>query len=482
MPELHSSSASAGALTAVMRAHRAPPRPRVLRAALVREGRIVEERTLEGGDPITVGPNEKSTFVVEGAAISAPHRLFEHTREGWVLEVPRGAKGRVDTGEEVLELRGEAKRITLGEAARGKLRLGEALFLFHLVEPAPVVARARLAPALEGGGALSLDWTTTIIAGFSFLFHFGALGSVYADWTDEVVDDGASIALAVEGLHPLPPPPKVETPDDDRESAAKDKDDKSAPDAKGKAPEKTGATRSGGSAVARAGGATNQGAGERVSNERAAALSRELEGLDATMVLRLGANGSSKSAIGAVMDGNSLPAGMLDGVAERAGGARLGDLTGLNRGTGSSGIVKPGAGARGGFGPDGEALKADGKSNDSGKAAEVKKPVGAQTTVGSPSMSGGMVADANRVVAGMRGGFRACYRRGLDEDPNMRGSVRIVANIGSNGEVRSVQAAGAAGLSAGVVACVKNRVASAQFSAPDGGSATVVIPVGFEHQ
>jgi len=64
----------------------------------------------------------------------------------------------------------------------------------------------------------------------------------------------------------------------------------------------------------------------------------------------------------------------------------------------------------------------------------------------------------------------------------MKGSVKITAKIGPNGEVLSASPGGANGLSGEVVSCVVARVQSAQFSPPEGGGATVVIPVSFVSQ
>lgn len=98
------------------------------------------------------------------------------------------------------------------------------------------------------------------------------------------------------------------------------------------------------------------------------------------------------------------------------------------------------------------------------------------------SVTGGNVANASAVVAGMSAGFRRCYNKGLAEKPNMAGSVRVTAKIGPNGEVLSVTTAGGQGLSESVIACVKARVSSAQFAPPEGGGATIVVPVTFKSQ
>ncbi len=99
-------------------------------------------------------------------------------------------------------------------------------------------------------------------------------------------------------------------------------------------------------------------------------------------------------------------------------------------------------------------------------------------TVGGAFVSGGDVANAAAVVAGMTAGFRRCYNKGLQEDPNMHGSMRVAAKLGPNGEVLSVSPAGS-GLNGTVMSCVAARVSSAQFAPPAGGSATVLIPVTF---
>lgn len=104
------------------------------------------------------------------------------------------------------------------------------------------------------------------------------------------------------------------------------------------------------------------------------------------------------------------------------------------------------------------------------------------SAIGGASVSGGNVANARAVVAGMAAGFRRCYNKGLAEDPNMKGDVRVTAKIGPKGEVLSATPAGAKGLSPAVVDCVAQRVSSAQFDPPDGGGAVIVIPVSFYPQ
>src|SRR5688572_10700097 len=49
-----------------------------------------------------------------------------------------------------------------------------------------------------------------MIAALSFLVHFLALGSIYSDWLDPVIDDEVSVANLVDSLKSLPAPPPPE--------------------------------------------------------------------------------------------------------------------------------------------------------------------------------------------------------------------------------------------------------------------------------
>ncbi len=111
-------------------------------------------------------------------------------------------------------------------------------------------------------------------------------------------------------------------------------------------------------------------------------------------------------------------------------------------------------------------------------AAQVDPPKPG-AAIGGASVSGGSVGNASAVVAGMAAGFRRCYNKGLVEDPNAKGTLRVTAKIGPNGEVLSATAAGGGGLPEIVKTCVTMRVSSAQFDKPVGGAATIVIPVSF---
>jgi hypothetical protein len=217
--------------------------------------------------------------------------------------------------------------------------------------------------------------------------------------------------------------------------------------------------------------------GGKVSDTRAAQISNELAQLDLQM---LGALNSMGDATSGVLERGDVPMGLFDNAAaSSAGASALGGMAGLNLGE-SGGAVRPGSGGNSLANIGDTQAAAATAASASGATKTVKGPTGS-AQVGGAAVTGN-VANAQSVVAGMGAGFRRCYNRGLQTDPTMKGSVRITARIGPNGEVLSASPSGGGGLSGDVIGCVVSRVQSAQFAPPDGGGATVVIPVSFVSQ
>jgi hypothetical protein len=460
-------------MTSVMRAMARPTGSRSLRAALVRGGKIIDERVVAPGEHLTVGPTERSTFVVAGQRAGV--RLLEGSRDGYRLHLGPGMRGRVAIGGEVADLAGgdDLSPLALDDEARGKIEIGDTVVLFHFVEPTVAVARPQLPLAVRQGALDGMDWKTTCIAAFSFLLHFGAVGAMYSDFADATIeDDGASVTAAIQSLRPIPVPP-LEVP---TESATT-----------GDKPTKTAAetAKPGGVAAPatglRGGPASPAGAREKPGDVAAREIARQLDEEGRAVLLAIGGATTGRGAIGVVLgSGGDMPLGMLEGAARDAGGAGSGRVAGLSLGTGGGGVVRPGDRTTCTFCPP-ATVRRDPGIDDAGKQAEVKKPV-PSTTVSRPDVPVGKLPDAGRTVGGLKPLLRQCYKRELDADPTAKGSVRVTATIGSNGDVSSVQTA-ANGLSQNMVACVYRVVKGAAFSAPEGGgSAQVAIPMSFYPQ
>jgi hypothetical protein len=406
--------------------------------------------------------------VVPSQNVPPNFRLFELIGNEYHLNFLDGMAGRValQTGiTDLAALRGQAKRsqqgayqVRLTEDARGKVVVGETTFLFQFVAPPPIQPKPQLPVSVKGGLSSQIDWTMTIIAAFSFLFHFGMVGAIYSDWMDPVIDDELSIAGLIDSVKSLPPPPPVEQPTEVSTATATA--------TATAAPEAAKAAGGAGKAPGKAG---SMSTGER------ARLSAQLDQLE---MATLGALNSQGPATAGVLRGGDVPTGALDAAAQSGAGVSAGGSSGLNLGGSGGGIVRPGQ-SGGGLGAIGATTA--GTPGGAGAGAVVKGPTG-NANVGAAETIGGKVSNAERVVAGMKAGFRACYNRGLASNPDLQGSVKITAKVGPNGEVVSATPAGGGGLGDEVVQCLVRRVQSATFYPPDGGGASLVIPITFALQ
>jgi outer membrane biosynthesis protein TonB len=455
----------AGNMTAVMRAV-ASSGPKVLRIGLIQGGRVVEERIIKQRTSVTIGANEKNMFVIPGGDLPASFRLFELVGSDYHLNFTAAMKGRLalPTGlSDLNNLRGQARtsgqgghQIQLTEDSRGKVVIGDTTFLFQFVAPPPIQPRPQL-PVSVTRGATSVDWPTTVIAAFSFLVHFCAIGSIYSDWLDPVVDYDVNVNGLVESVKSLPAPPPVEEPE---QPAPEKQAQAEAPKAEAPKPSVKAAPTPAGK--------------EHVSKAQAAAISNELESLEMATLAALSGVGPATAN---VLRNGEVPTSALDAAAASEAGVSASGAGGLKLG-GAGGTVRPGA-TGGGL----ASIGASGKSAGSGSGGtqEVKGPRGS-ASMGDASVAGGSVSDASRVVAQMRAGFRACYNRGLAENPDIEGKIQLSIKVGPTGQVASVAATKTGNLPESVVDCVKARANSANFSAPQGGAAVVQVPVSFVKQ
>ncbi len=457
-----------GNMTAVMRALVADG-PKVLRVGLVTVGRIRQEQIIEPHADVTVGPSEKSMFVLGARNLPGVFKLFQWVDGRYCLNVLDGFRGRLALGGRVRDLdtlKREARRrpdgsyqIELSDDARGRVAIGDVAVLFQFVTRPRKAPRPQL-PAAAMRGASGIDWPTTVIASFSFLLHFVAIAALYSDWLDPVVDEEYQVAGLVETVKSLPAPPPLEQ----AEPAESKKDE--------------GTQEQAAKRVARANKSSRQAnkpAGA-LSQAQAAALSRDLESLE---LATLGGLVGQGPATAGVLDSSSLAPGLLDEAAASAAGVSGESLGGLKLGDGG-GTIRPGA-AGGGLATIGTTGKGKGTAETVGTEQKVQGPKGS-ANVGGAAVAGGSVSNADSVVARMRAGFRACYNRELQSNPDAQGRIMLTIKIGPGGEVQSVTASPTGNLGS-AVACVRARAAAAQFAPPEGGTVSVIqVPVTFVKQ
>ncbi len=451
-----------GQMTAVMRAMQQSTGPKVLRIGLVAGGRILEERVVKQRTSVTVGPSEKSTFVVQ-ANLPAQFKLFELIGNEYHLNFLDGMTGRVAlaTGiTDLVALKGQSKRVgpayqvRLTEEARGKIVIGETTFLFQFVAPPPVQPRPQLPLSVKGGLASQIDWNLTVIAAFSFLLHFGLIGAMYSDWMDPVVNDEITASLLDMVQRTLPPP--VETSDTPTASAT----------STDTAPSPTQAPKTPAQQAAKQGAAPDAKVVQGLINEA-----------DQARIAILAALNGGPNINGAMKDDNGAPVD-LNSLANRQGGISNTGGNGLNLPGGAGGPIQPGRGNGGlqGIGVD----KTGGSSANAGTATKVV-PVG-DVQYGGSQMSV-PVANAEAVIRSqVHPGAKRCYQKGLESDPSQSGKIVILIKVAPNGEVDSVNVSSNAGLSAQVANCIAGVARRAKFDPPGASGSTISVPFNFVKQ
>ncbi len=450
-----------GQMTAVMRAVAQAAGPKVLRIGLVQSGRVIEERVIKQRTHVTIGPSEKSMFVVPTPNIPPQFKLFELIGSDYYLNFLDGMSGRVALATGISDLgalRGQAKRVgqayqvRLTEDARGKVVIGETTFLFQFVAPPPPQPRPQLPLSVKGGVASQIDWTLTIIAAFSFMFHFGFIGAMYSDWLDPPVrDDGVAGLLDLTKNLPAPPPPPEDKPDTTTTSTA------------------TATATAGPKSTAPA---TNTGPKGAISDSKAASLTQEAQSMQMQMLAAFGGT----SAVAGALNRSDVPVTDLSNAAQSGAGVTSagGDLK--LAGTGGA-LAQPG---RGGGGLQNLGVSGGGGGGQAGPGRDVKGPTGDAQT-GALNMSA-PVANAERTIAQLRPSFKSCYQKGLANDPSMAGKLIIQIDVAPNGDVANVTKTGGSGLSPEVEQCIMNKVRAKSFDAPGGGGSKLSVPVTFVKQ
>lgn len=451
-----------GQMTAVMRAMAQASGPKVLRIGLVQGGRVIEERIIKQRTSVTVGASEKAMFVIPSNVVPAQYKLFELIGSDYYLNFMDGMSGRVALATGITDigaLKGQAKRVGNGyqvkltEEARGKIVVGETTFLFQFVAPPPVQPRPQLPLAVKGGLANQIDWNLTIIAAFSFTLHFGLIGAMYSDWMDPIVSDDSNIQGLIDLAKSLPPPPVEEKPAEETKAA-----DTKAPEQKQATPQNTGK-------------AAPAKAGPKTSDAQAAKLAQAAEALQVGILAAFNGN----SAVQGALSRSDIPPVDLSGAA--ASGAAVSAAGGDLHLGGGGGLVQPGrSGGLGGI----AGATGTGAGASAGTGQVVAGPKG-DASIGATSASV-PVANAERVIAGLRPKFRLCYNQGLSQDPGMSGSVTMMVKIAPNGEVNSADASSNSGLSDSVVKCIARALRNAQFDPPGSSGSVLSVPAKFVKQ
>ncbi len=456
-----------GRMTAVMRAMTQVAGPKVLRIGLVSGGRIIEERVIKQRTTVTVGTNEKSTFVIAAANLPPQFKVFELMGNEYVLNFLDGMTGRValPTGiTDLASLKGQARRsgpayqVKLTDDARGKIVIGDTTFLFQFVAPPPIAQRPQLPLSVKGGLASQIDWNLTVLAAFSFLLHFGTIG-VSARWDPEVSDE-VTVGLLEMAKDSIPPPAVEAKPDEDKGVEVKADTSKPPPAVKAAAAEAP---------------APNPGAAA------AAAEAKQVAGLmdeaDKMMLAKLGALGGAPTT-GDVLKGDNAAPVDLNAVASKGTGVGASNGTGLNIGTTGTGPIKPGQG-------EGDLRNIQGTPTGpvATSAGPEKRVIPVGDVSGGGASSSVPIANAEAKIRGLAPRARACYNKALASDPATAGQGRVglTIKVGPSGEVEGVGVSNS-GVSSAVASCIAGAARGLTFDAPGAAGGTISTSFNFVQQ
>jgi hypothetical protein len=166
----------------------------VLRVGVVRDRKVVEERLVTFGEPVTIGSLESNLFTLSdlGEGFSGRYELFEFRNGAYYLHFNKHVDGKIQMGEEgkdlselrdggsisgqrSVEKRGE-HQLSLSELSKGKIEIGEYSFLFQFVSTPAVVVQQK--KEVEVAGGLVEDDAIFL----SFLGFFGVVAAGLIWW------------------------------------------------------------------------------------------------------------------------------------------------------------------------------------------------------------------------------------------------------------------------------------------------------------
>jgi outer membrane biosynthesis protein TonB len=464
--------------------------PKALRIGVIQGVRVIEERILPRKGAVTFGSAEGNTFTFAASDLPKSVTVFELKGDSYELMFDENMQGRIETPEGKKDFsalksstpkQGNSYRVTLGETAKGRIRLTpEITVLFHFVAPPADAVAAPMPPELSQGLLKSVEPIFTAVLTASFLVHFGF--GIYVQVTEPpappTVED---LKQLVERIQPPKvetkvPPPKPTTTD----TGKKEGPSKPEPETGGGKKEPTGGGGDDGGGKkepAGGGGAKGTGGGGGVGNRDAIR-----QGIAGKGILQLiggrgggggaGAAGSVFGSGGAISDdiGNALAGTAGVGIAGGAGG---GDGI-TRRGSGGGGGGGDGSGGIGGAAVGiGDLHTGGGGTVDTGSKQATK--VVARVQADDIEAVDGKI-DKKSVAATIRrrqDGFQGCYETALKANSKLAGKLVVEFTIGDDGKVTEARVVKDGVGSGEVSSCVVGLLKRLKFPAPADGEVTI---------
>lgn len=226
---------------------------KVLRIGIIQDGKIVQERLIKAGEPVTVGDSPKCTFVLPKSQLPAStFTLFKPGPKGYTLYVTDKMKGKISSGGAVVALqkvnedpavtmKDGVAQLPLTEQDRGKIQIDTATVLFQFVAPPPAKA-VKPIQQLDFRPRLLQEDDPVFIG---FLGVWSALGLVLAIWVwqseplELSIDDVPARFVKLVVAEPPEPPPVELEPEPSTEEAPSKAEEASSKAPGPKAPAKS---------------------------------------------------------------------------------------------------------------------------------------------------------------------------------------------------------------------------------------------------
>jgi outer membrane biosynthesis protein TonB len=446
------------------------PPPKVLRIGIMQGAKLIAERRMKKRETVTIGSDEKATFVVSALSKYKVHELFELAGDKYYARLAddmdariqlSGAPGETALDLEQLQRQGKVERrkglrsVELPVDSRGKVLIGDVTVLFQFIEaPTAVVLPAEL----KGGFLSSLDLqfsgilTGTSIAMLSFVMYAQSLPYVEPTTVEEISAQFQKIIMPKRDFTP-PPEKKAEGEETKKKDEEKKKDDE---DTKSKQKDKPDETKSKEPVDA-----------EAAAKARREAIKKEVAGKGLLGVI--GSKGRGGGALADVFSDGGFGDGKLGDAFSGIQGVDVADSAG---GKGTRG------GGSGGSASIGDMATSGGGSVSAGAKGEADVKGNLQTEA--PEVEGELSQDV--IKKEMSKNLRAlkdCYERQLKRFPQLQGKIVLSFEITESGKVTGASFAEDTLKNGEVKQCILERARFWRFPKPDGGSVFVQFPLLF---
>jgi hypothetical protein len=432
-------------------------RQRILRIGVLLGGKIVEERLIRERMPVSVGQSMKNTFSVPAEGLPLEFTMFAIDDGKYYLRFLPKMDGRLSDGDaqvntlDALKQKGATQadgyfQVPLGDAARGKVSLGDLTILFQLVAEPPRQPKPMLPASVRGSFADRIDPRLAVIVGGSIVLHFAV---TLFFWLRDVEDDNAAdraykvlfkqdqYEVAIE--EPLP-----ELPPDTGSAAGS----AAAPET----PQKPDVKPAG---KPDAGGKPDKNPGGRNEN-----TSPGMSEADAMAMANMLSNDSTTGDAGGMND-RAPAADLGDQVAAvREGGKTVVVGGGSNRGSRGDGGSKVGTGGGSKIdGPTGPVSAGGG----TGEEVAPKGRISVNDKVSFDESSLTAEAVLKKIQQAYMTGIKRCYTTYLKKEATARGKVKLSLTVNESGRTTDGDAAGFADE---VDTCIGNLMKGWTFPKP----------------